>query len=176
MPATSSQCHQSGTMSGFDFAGCISSLSSAMPPSTFSEGDKVYGLSSMVPMHSNAEYVTTDWHVLAWKLAHMSWEDAAALPLVGLTTWEMLVEQLEVTRDQGALLVVNGSAPPFHWCLVLTFPTRAGRMGSVAPQITSNSQPPHHMSCPPTMHLAPLLITYILVLFHQLPVLHSLLL
>ena len=101
MPATSSQCHQPSTISGFDFAGRISSLSSAVPPSTFSEGDKVYGLSSTVPTHSNAEYVTADWCMLTWKLVCASWEDAAALPLVGLTAWEMLVEQLEVKRDQG---------------------------------------------------------------------------
>ena len=137
MPATSSQCHQPSTISGFDFAGRISSLGSAVPPSAFSGGDEVYGLGSTVPTHSNAEYVTADWRVLARKPARASWEDAAALPLVGLTAWEMLVEQLEVKRDQGALLVVNGSASPFRRCLVLTFPTGAGGVGSVALQIAS---------------------------------------
>jgi NADPH:quinone reductase-like Zn-dependent oxidoreductase len=69
----------------------------------------VYGLGSTVPTHSNAEYVAVDWRVLSRKPANASWEDAAALPLVGLTAWEMLVEQLEIKKDKGGLLVINGA-------------------------------------------------------------------
>jgi len=68
------------------------SLPSALPcpPPHFQNGDDVYGLGSTVPTHSNAEYVTADWRVLARKPVRAGWEDAAALPLVGLTAWEML--------------------------------------------------------------------------------------
>ncbi|KAF8589546.1 GroES-like protein [Ramaria rubella] len=108
-----------GTISGFDFAGVVEDLGPSVPPYAFSRGDEVYGLGSTVPTHSNAEYVAVDWQVLARKPVNANWEEAAAIPLVGLTAWEMLVEQLEIRKGQGALLVING----------------AGGVGSIALQI-----------------------------------------
>ncbi|KIJ30716.1 hypothetical protein M422DRAFT_70942 [Sphaerobolus stellatus SS14] len=98
-----------GTISGFDFAGTIAALGSGVPSSLFTEGDEVYGLGSTIPTRSNAEYLVVDWRVLAKKPVTASFEHAAAWPLVGLTAWEMIVEELEVKKGNGALLVINGA-------------------------------------------------------------------
>jgi len=68
----------------------------------------VYGLGSTVPTRSNAEYAAVDWRALARKPIDASFEEAAAWPLVGLTAWEMVVEELELKSGSGALLVING--------------------------------------------------------------------
>jgi NADPH:quinone reductase-like Zn-dependent oxidoreductase len=75
-------------------------------------------MGSALPNHSNAEYVLADYRVVAPKPKNMSFEDASAFPLVGITAWE-LFEQLRVDDDPGAILVING----------------AGGLGSVVTQL-----------------------------------------
>ncbi|KAF8975947.1 GroES-like protein [Cyathus striatus] len=97
-----------GSILGFDCAGVISSLGSQVPPNAFSTGEEVWLLGSTVPTHSNAEYVAVDYRVVAPKPKSLSFEDAAAVPLVGLTAWEM-IDQTGVGNEPGALLVINGA-------------------------------------------------------------------
>jgi len=110
-----------GTILGFDGAGIVHSLGSNVPPNHFKPGDEVWFLGSTVPTHSNAEYVLIDHRALSLKPKSISFEDAAGIPLVGLTAWEMLVEQMNIS-DDGVILVING----------------AGGVGSVATQLARN--------------------------------------
>ncbi|KAF8998364.1 hypothetical protein BDQ17DRAFT_1428449 [Cyathus striatus] len=59
-----------------------------------------------MPTHSNAEYVAVDC-VVAPKPKSLSFEDAAAVPLLGLPAWEM-IDQTGVGNKPGALLVIDG--------------------------------------------------------------------
>jgi len=92
-----------------------------VPTSKFSIGDAVFTLGSALPGHTNAEYFTAHYSTVARKPKSMSFGDAAAFPLVGLTAWE-LFEQLEVHQGTGSILIVNG----------------AGGVGSVAIQLAKN--------------------------------------
>jgi NADPH2:quinone reductase len=107
---------------GFDCAGTVHSLGSAVPKNAFKAGEEVWLLGSTVPTHSNAEYVLVDYRVLAPKPKSLNFSDAAAIPLVGLTAWELLIEQLKVGEEPGAILIING----------------AGGVGSIATQLARN--------------------------------------
>jgi NADPH:quinone reductase-like Zn-dependent oxidoreductase len=111
-----------GSILGFDAAGVIAGVGSSVG-SAFKAGDEVYFLGSTLPTKSNAEYALVDYRAVALKPKTASFEDAAGLPLVGLTAWELVVEQLKVGQDDesegGAVLIVNG----------------AGGVGSVASQL-----------------------------------------
>jgi NADPH2:quinone reductase len=74
-----------------------------------------------LPSHSNAEYVLADYRVIAPKPKALSFKDASAIPLVGLTAWE-LFDQLGVGDEPGAILIING----------------AGGVGSIATQLARN--------------------------------------
>lgn len=116
---------------GFDAAGIVHSLGSDVPPNKFSLGQEIWLLGSTVPSHSNAEFVLSDYRVLGPKPKSLSFEDAAAFPLVALTAWELLVDQMKVGEElkaglegesDAAILIING----------------AGGVGSVATQIARN--------------------------------------
>ena len=97
------------------------SIGSAVPKDAFTMGEEVWLLGSTVPSHSNAEYVLADYRVIAAKPKTLSFEDASAIPLAGLTAWE-LFEQLRIGDEKGAILVING----------------AGGVGSIATQLARN--------------------------------------
>ncbi|KAF8998366.1 GroES-like protein [Cyathus striatus] len=97
-----------GSILGFDCAGVVSSLGTQVPAGSFTPGEEVWLLGSTIPTRSNAEYVTVDYRVVAPKPKSLSFEDAAAVPLVGLTAWEMF-DQIGVGKEPGALLVINGA-------------------------------------------------------------------
>jgi NADPH2:quinone reductase len=108
-------------MVGFDAAGTVHSVGSLVPAGIFQTGSEVWLLGSTVPSHSNAEYVLADYRVISPKPRTLSFEDASAIPLVGLTAWE-LFELLDVGHDPGAILIING----------------AGGVGSIATQLARN--------------------------------------
>jgi NADPH2:quinone reductase len=117
-----SQCNCHSTITtGFDAAGIVHSVGSSVPAGAFKLGEEVWLLGSTVPSHSNAEYLLADYRVIAPKPKTLSFEDASAMPLVGLTAWE-LFEQLKVGEEPGAILIING----------------AGGVGSMATQLARN--------------------------------------
>ncbi|KAF8998358.1 hypothetical protein BDQ17DRAFT_1428446 [Cyathus striatus] len=60
-----------------------------MPLNAFSTGEEVQLLGSTMPTHSNAEYIGADYCIVAPKPKLLSFENAAVVPLVGFTAWEM---------------------------------------------------------------------------------------
>lgn len=76
-------------VNGHDMAGVVISTGSKV--SRFKAGDEVY---ARVPDHhigSFAEYIAVHENALALKPTNLSMEEAASIPLVGLTAWQALI-------------------------------------------------------------------------------------
>jgi NADPH:quinone reductase-like Zn-dependent oxidoreductase len=88
---------------GSDFAGVVDSLGPDV--TTFAPGDEVIGW--VDTRSSQAEYVVAEAANLARKPAHLPWEVAGAIPVVGFTAWAM-VRAVDVRA--GDTVVVSGAA------------------------------------------------------------------
>ena len=94
---------------GFDAAGIVRGVGSEVRH--FGVGDEVYYAGVPSRPGSNAEYQLVDERIAGRKPRTLSFAQAAALPLTGLTAWEMFFERFKIPRDQGAggnLLIVGG--------------------------------------------------------------------
>ena len=98
---------------GSDFAGVVDSLGPDV--TTVAPGDEVIGW--VDTRSSQAEYVVAEAANLAAKPAHLPWEVAGAIPVVGFTAWAMV---RAVDLKPGDTVVVSGGA---------------GGVGSVAVQL-----------------------------------------
>lgn len=96
---------------GWDAAGTVEAVGSEV--SGFSPGDEVYYAGDVGRQGSNAEFQAIDHRLVAKKPGTWSFADAAALPLVSLTAWELLFERMGADpegADAGkALLIINGA-------------------------------------------------------------------
>ena len=79
----------------------------------FSPGDEIFYAGDVTRAGTNAEYQAVDVRLVAKKPAAWSFEEAAAVPLVALTAWELLFERMGIDpggSDSGkAVLVINGA-------------------------------------------------------------------
>jgi NADPH2:quinone reductase len=96
---------------GWDAAGVVEACGGQV--TGFAPGDAVYYSGDLTRAGCNAEYQAVDSRLVARKPPSWSFADAAAIPLVGLTAWELLFERMGIDpnhRDAGrALLVINGA-------------------------------------------------------------------
>lgn len=96
---------------GWDAAGVVESVGAEVVG--FSAGDEVFYAGDLTRAGCNAEFQAVDYRLVAHKPASWSFEEAAAVPLVGLTAWELLFERMGVDpdgKDGGkALLIINGA-------------------------------------------------------------------
>ncbi len=92
------------TILGCDGAGIIESIGNDV--TKFNVGDEVYffygGLSGIPGNY--AEYIVLDERFLARKPENLSFEEAAAAPLVLLTAWEALFDRARLEKDQSVLI------------------------------------------------------------------------
>ena len=105
---------------GWDAAGVVEEAGAEVR--RFKAGDEVYASGNVSRQGSYAEYVAIDERIVGRKPKSLSFEEAAAVPLVAVTAWEAMVEEMGVGEGQGAgrtLLVLGG----------------AGGVGSMAIQI-----------------------------------------
>lgn len=94
---------------GWDIAGVVEQAGLGVPE--FAVGDEVIGYirSNVEHRHGGyAELVAADVRTLAAKPAAFSWEQAAALPLAGLTAYRAIVRALDVS--DGDILLIHGAA------------------------------------------------------------------
>jgi NADPH:quinone reductase-like Zn-dependent oxidoreductase len=94
---------------GWDVAGVVEQVGIGV--AEFKPGDEVIGYvrTSVAHLHGGyAEQVATEPYALAPKPANLSWEQAAALPLTGLTAYQAIVHALDV--QAGVKLLVYGAA------------------------------------------------------------------
>ncbi|RZU11754.1 NADP-dependent oxidoreductase [Streptomyces sp. BK239] len=103
---------------GWDVAGVVVQPGAAV--TEFAVGDEVIGYvrEDFLSRGTFAEYVAAPVRTLARKPRNLTWEEAAGLPLVGLTAYQVLTKALEVKR--GDTVLVHAAA---------------GGVGSVAVQI-----------------------------------------
>ncbi|MCW2488591.1 NADP-dependent oxidoreductase [Candidatus Symbiopectobacterium sp. NZEC127] len=72
--------------------------------SRFKPGDEVYARPDQARIGTFAEFIAVNEHSLAVKPHSLSMEEAAALPLVGLTAWQTLVETAKLKKGQKVLI------------------------------------------------------------------------
>ena len=97
---------------GADVSGVVAGL--GMGVRLFELGAAVFGMPNFPkPAATYAEYVTAPAHHFALKPAELSHREAAALPLVGLTAWQALVEIATVESGQ-TVLIHGGSGGVGH--------------------------------------------------------------
>lgn len=80
--------------------------------SLFKPGDEVWYAGAVDRQGSNAEFQLVDERLMALKPASLSFADAAALPLTGLTAWEILFDRLRLHEQPHVehRLLVTGAA------------------------------------------------------------------
>jgi NADPH:quinone reductase-like Zn-dependent oxidoreductase len=91
---------------GCDLSGVVEQVGSAV--TFFKPGDEVYGCKhgkvAQTYRGTYAEYVVAPENTLARKPARLSHEEAAAIPLAGLTAWQALVEMGGLQAGQSVLV------------------------------------------------------------------------
>jgi NADPH:quinone reductase-like Zn-dependent oxidoreductase len=87
---------------GHDLAGVVESVGSGVH--AFAPGDEVYARARDLRIGAFAELIAVDQADLALKPASLSMEEAASLPLVGLTAWQALVDLADLQKGQKVLI------------------------------------------------------------------------
>jgi NADPH:quinone reductase-like Zn-dependent oxidoreductase len=85
-------------INGHDMAGVITKVGAKV--SKFKVGDEVYARPSDYKIGTFAEYIAVNENDLAFKPKNISMEEAASIPLVGLTSWQALVEISKLKKGQ----------------------------------------------------------------------------
>ncbi|MCT0208257.1 zinc-binding alcohol dehydrogenase family protein [Synechococcus sp. CS-1332] len=97
---------------GWDAAGVVAATGERV--SRFRVGDPVMFAGDVGRSGCNAEAVLVDERLVGRKPARLSWAEAAAVPLTGLTAWEALFERLDLDpsgeRGRGRSLLILGGA------------------------------------------------------------------
>lgn len=83
---------------GHDLAGIVAGVGSRVQ--RFKVGDEVYARAPDFAIGSFAECIAINEHALAHKPKNLSMEDAASIPLIGLTAWQALVETAKLQPGQ----------------------------------------------------------------------------
>ena len=83
---------------GHDVAGVVVRVGSGVRQ--FKPGDEVYARPHDLRIGTFAEFVAVKECALTFKPKNISMEEAASLPLVGLTAWQALVETAQLKRGQ----------------------------------------------------------------------------
>ena len=96
---------------GYDAAGVVEAVGPVV--TLFKTGDEVYYAGSVVRQGTNSEFHLVDERIVGRKPKALTVAQAAAIPLTGITAWEMLFDRLGVVRgaasDGRALLVMGGA-------------------------------------------------------------------
>ncbi|MFB4323762.1 NADP-dependent oxidoreductase [Priestia sp. BR_2] len=87
---------------GWDVAGTISEIGSEV--TDWKVGDEVFARPETTRFGTYAEFTLVDDHLLARKPAAISWEEAASVPLAGLTAWQALFTHGELTKGEKVLI------------------------------------------------------------------------
>jgi zinc-binding alcohol dehydrogenase family protein len=96
---------------GWDATGVVRAVGPDV--TLFKPGDRVWYAGSIARAGSNSELQLVDERIVGRMPASLDFGAAAALPLTGLTAWEMLFDRLQVPRDasgKGKTLLVIGAA------------------------------------------------------------------
>ncbi len=110
---------------GFDGAGIVEQVGNEV--TLFHVGDEVYFAGDATRQGCYAEFVAIDERIVGHRPKSLSFAEAAAIPLTGLTVWEAFFEQMHMephpTNNKGTVLILGG----------------AGGVGSIAIQIAKRA-------------------------------------
>jgi NADPH:quinone reductase-like Zn-dependent oxidoreductase len=108
---------------GMDFSGVIKQVGEGVSSSEFKQGDEVYGQAGVVNGGSGAfaEIALAKTEGISNKPKRLNHAEAAALPLVGVSAWRALMENIGLSKGQRIL--IHGGA---------------GGIGSIAIQLAKN--------------------------------------
>ncbi|QQE78271.1 NADP-dependent oxidoreductase [Alicyclobacillus sp. SO9] len=87
---------------GWDVAGVVAHVGSGVR--NFKVGDRVFSRPATERNGTYAEYVAVDEHLVASMPSNLSFQEAASIPLAGLTAWEAIVEIAHVEAGQQVLV------------------------------------------------------------------------
>ena len=87
---------------GNDLAGVVVEVGSQV--TQFKPGDEVYARPPETRIGTFAEWIAVDENAVARKPANTSMAQAASLPLVALTAWQVLVETAQLKKGQKVLI------------------------------------------------------------------------
>ncbi|WP_280771980.1 NADP-dependent oxidoreductase [Salipaludibacillus daqingensis] len=87
---------------GWDVAGVIVEVGNNVK--NFKVGDEVFARPATTNDGTYAEYTTVDENRLALKPTNLSFEEAASIPLAGLTAWQCLVDETGVKKGSNVLI------------------------------------------------------------------------
>jgi NADPH:quinone reductase len=111
---------------GFDAAGTVEAVGGAVRG--FAPGDRVYYAGDATRAGSNAQYQAVDARLVAPAPRTLDAAQAAALPLVSLTAWELLFQRMPFDSEHGGegrtLLVIGGAGGVGS--MAIQFARRAG--------------------------------------------------
>ena len=94
--------HRFPAVLGLDLSGVVQEVGSKV--TSFSPGDEVFGSPTHRRQGTYAELVSVDERALALKPPRLSHEEAASLPLVGLTAWQCLVSSAKLKAGEKVLI------------------------------------------------------------------------
>ncbi len=104
---------------GWDFSGTVEKVGSSVKG--FKTGDKVYCRPSVERDGSYAEFIEVKASDVALMPKSITYDEAASIPLVGITAWEMLINRAKIQKGQRVLILAA-----------------SGGVGSIAVQIAKN--------------------------------------
>jgi alcohol dehydrogenase len=87
---------------GNDLAGVVVGVGSGV--SRFKPGDEVYARTDKDRIGTFAEFISIKEDAVARKPKELTMEEAASIPLVGLTAWQVLIERANLKRGQKVLI------------------------------------------------------------------------
>jgi alcohol dehydrogenase len=95
---------------GMDFSGIIKQVGEGVSNSEFKQGDEVYGQAGVINGGSGAfaEMALAKTESIANKPKRLSHAEAAALPLVGVSAWRALMENIGLSK--GRRILIHGGA------------------------------------------------------------------
>lgn len=102
--------HDEPLVLGYDAVGVV--VETGNDVSLFKKGDEVWYAGDPTRQGSNSEFQLVDERVTGPKPASLSNAEAAAMPLTGLTAWEMLFDRFGITEGGGegkTLLIIGGA-------------------------------------------------------------------
>jgi len=93
---------------GMDFSGTVEDIGADI--SHFKKGDEVYGMTNFFSGGTGtfAEYFLADATVTAHKPKNISFTEAAALPMVGISALQVLIDTMHISKHQ-KILIHGGS-------------------------------------------------------------------
>jgi alcohol dehydrogenase len=83
---------------GHDVAGVVTKVGSKV--SKFKVGDEIYARPADHRIGTFAEFISIDENDVALKPKNLSMQEAASIPLVGLTVWQALIEKANLKKGQ----------------------------------------------------------------------------